>query len=125
MMTTRNTVASLALLASALSAQAAISEIQWSEAGTHQQRLEIPAGKLAEVCGKLAKGQTVAWSFKSDAALNFNIHYHAGKQVFYPVQRTALSQADGELRVELDQDYCWMWSNKGSAPALLQIELRR
>jgi hypothetical protein len=57
--------------------------------------------------------------------LNFNIHYHEGKDVRYPERREALASASGQLRVALDQDYCWMWTNKGAEAVRLTVELRR
>ena len=82
-------------------------------------------GKFAEVCGKLAQGQSVAWSFKGDRPMNFNIHYHEGKQVVFPAKQDAAVDAQGKLDVSLSQDYCWMWTNKANAPIRLQLLLQK
>ncbi|MDM4765408.1 hypothetical protein [Pelomonas sp. SE-A7] len=115
----------LLLLALIGSTAAAVQDIRWNEAGVHAQSLELAPGKFAEVCGPLKAGQSVAWSFEADGALNFNIHYHEGEKVTYPARENGISQRKGELKVELDQGYCWMWSNKGAQPVKLKLELQR
>ena len=40
-------------------------------------------------------------------------------------RRDALAGGSGQLRVTLDHDYCWMWTNKGSAPVSLTVDLAR
>jgi hypothetical protein len=106
-------------------AQAEIVDIAWSGDGRFERRLAVAPGKFAEVCGKLAKAQSVAWRFDASGPLNFNIHYHEGKDVRYPERRDALASASGQLRVALDQDYCWMWTNKSAQPVDLQLLLTR
>ena len=99
--------------------------IVWDAAGRSEHRVTLPPGKVAEVCGKLAKGQAVAWSFKADRALDFNIHYHVGKDVVFPAKRDSSAGASGKLEVALDQDYCWMWTNKAGAAARFDLVLTR
>jgi hypothetical protein len=105
--------------------RAEIVDISWSGDGRFERRLAVAPGKFAEVCGKLAKAQSVAWRFDASGPLNFNIHYHEGKDVRYPERRDALASASGQLRVALDQDYCWMWTNKTGQPVALQLLLTR
>ena len=63
--------------------------------------------------------------FDADGPLNFNIHYHEGKDVRYPERRDALVSGSGRLQVALAQDYCWMWTNKTTAATKLSVTLRR
>ena len=106
-------------------ARAEIVDIAWASDGTFEHRFEVKPGQFAEVCGKLDKGQAVRWRFESPQALHFNIHYHVGKDVVYPVQQAGTAKSEGRLAVALDQDYCWMWSNKSTQPATLQVRLAR
>lgn len=115
----------LMLCALAGGASAAVQEIRWNEAGVHAQAVEIAAGKFAEVCGPLKAGEQVAWSFEADGPLNFNIHFHEGEKVTYPARENGVSQRKGELKVPQGQDYCWMWSNKGTQPVKLKLELQQ
>ena len=98
---------SLAILCST-AARADIIDIAWNEQGRFERRVSVAPGKFAEVCGKLARADSVAWRFEASGPLNFNIHYHEGKDVRYPERRDALAGASGRLQVVLDQDYCWM-----------------
>lgn len=114
----------LATLCSA-AARAEIVDIAWSGDGRFERRMTVAPGKFAEVCGRLSKADSVAWRFDASGPLNFNIHFHEGKEVRYPERRDALAGASGQLRVALDQDYCWMWTNKSGQPVNLQLLLAR
>ena len=109
----------------AIDARAELVEIAWDKAGRFETTVGVAPGQFAEVCGKLAKGQSIAWSFKGDRLMNFNIHYHEGKQVVFPAKQDAAVDAQGKLDVSLSQDYCWMWTNKTDLPAQLRTVLRR
>lgn len=106
-------------------AHAEIIDIAWSEQGRFVQEVTVAPGKFAEACGKLQRGDTVAWRFEAGGPLAFNIHYHEGKAVRYPARREAVAAARGELKVALDQDYCWMWTNKTAQPVDLRFTLTR
>ena len=109
----------------AIDARAELVEIGWDKAGRFETTVAVAPGKFAEVCGQLDRGQSVAWSFKADRPMNFNIHYHEGKQVVFPAKQDAAVDAQGKLDVSLSQDYCWMWTNKTDLPAQLRTVLRR
>ena len=115
---------SLAILCST-AARADIIDIAWNEQGRFERRVSVAPGKFAEVCGKLARADSVAWRFEASGPLNFNIHYHEGKDVRYPERRDALAGASGRLQVVLDQDYCWMWTNKSGQAVDLNRLLTR
>ena len=115
---------SLAILCST-AARADIIDIAWNEQGRFERRVSVAPGKFAEVCGKLSRADSVAWRFEASGPLNFNIHYHEGKDVRYPERRDALADASGRLQVVLDQDYCWMWTNKSGQAVDLNLLLTR
>ncbi len=119
---------SLFIAASALSARPAraeLVEIQWDPSGGFERSLTVAPGKFAEVCGKLATGQSIAWSFKGRQPMNFNIHYHEGKSVVFPAKQDEVASLDGTLNVPLAHDYCWMWENKSATAASVQLTLRK
>ena len=119
---------SLALILAVLcstAARADIIDIAWNEQGRFERRVSVAPGKFAEVCGKLARADSVAWRFDASGPLNFNIRYHEGKDVRYPERRDALAGASGRLQVALDQDYCWMWTNKSGQAVDLNVLLTR
>jgi hypothetical protein len=114
-----------AAIAAACSSHAGVVEIQWDSQGRFNHRAEVPAGKMVEICGAIAPGSDVRWQFEASAPLDFNIHYHRGEVVVYPVKLAQRSQAKGRLRVQAREDHCWMWRHKGSAPAALTVQLSR
>ena len=65
---------------------------------------------LHEECVKLDAGEKRKYYWKSDAAVDFNIHYHEGPEVFFPVKRDAMRGDGGVFTAKIAQDYCWMWT---------------
>ncbi|MDO9092732.1 MAG: hypothetical protein Q8R98_19025 [Rubrivivax sp.] len=102
-----------------------IVDIVWSADGRFAHTAQIAAGKFVEACGKLAVRDDVRWSFTAAAPVDFNIHYHVGKEAVYPVKQTRVSSGRDTLNVTVAQDYCWMWTNKGTAPVTLTVDLAR
>lgn len=114
-----------ATLSSAALAATHIVDIAWPPDGRFAHKAQIAAGKFVEVCGKLAVGEGVRWSFTAVAPVDFNIHYHVGKEAVFPARQTQVSSGRDTLNVAAAQDYCWMWTNKGSAPVSLTVDLAR
>ena len=106
-------------------AQAELLDIAWNASGHYEKSATVQPGKFLELCGGLAKGESISWSFDADRALDFNVHFHQGKDVIFPEKQTAVTKASGTLNVALKQDYCWMWSNKSATPATLSAHLKR
>ena len=118
------TIALLLTLALPAATFADIVDLKWTgDAFTH--KASIAPKKFLEVCGKLKMGDGVAWQFKGSAPGDFNIHYHVGNDVSYPEQRKNVAAADGTLSAPVDQDYCWMWSNRSAQPVDIEINLRQ
>jgi hypothetical protein len=117
--------AGLALLAWGLAARAELVDVQFDAAGRFAHQATVAPAKFVELCGKLAKGAKVRWQFEASGPLNFNVHYHVGKEVVYPEQRNAARSASGELHAKIEQDYCWMWSNKSEAATTVNVTLQR
>jgi len=67
----------------------------------------------------------VRWSFTATTPVDFNIHYHLGKEAVFPAKKAQVAAARDTLNVTVVQDYCWMWTNKGNAPVDLKVELAR
>lgn len=77
--------------------------------------IEIAPNSFEERCIKLAAGASMRYRFKSSAAVDFNLHYHRGKDVFYPVKKTALATRTGRFRAKTADVYCLMWENRTKA----------
>ena len=65
---------------------------------------------MHEECVKLDAGEKRKYYWKSDAAVDFNVHYHEGNEVSYPVKRDGMRTDGGTFAAKIAQDYCWMWT---------------
>lgn len=72
----------------------------------------IKPGKIFEKCLSLSPPQKIEYSFESAAKLNFNLHYHRGEQVYYPVKLDRTSSESGLYEAKAKETYCLMWENK-------------
>ena len=70
----------------------------------------LEGDKVFEHCAPLAAGEKRRWHWKANAAVDFNIHYHEGPEVFYPVKRDGMRGDGGTFTARSPQDYCWMWT---------------
>ncbi len=114
-----------ALALPAMAAQAEIVEIRWASDGRFEHRATIAPAKFVELCGKLPAALKVRWAFEAGAPLDFNTHYHVGKEVVYPARLKAAAAAQDNLLTDIEQDYCWMWTNKSKVAATLSVQLQR
>lgn len=73
----------------------------------------IAPGEVRELCFQADAGDTVIYRFESTGVVDFNLHYHDGEEVFYPVPEHATAAEKGQLIVTADQTYCLMWTNNG------------
>lgn len=80
--------------------------------------------KVVEECMHLAAGAEVTYSFTASAPIEFNIHYHTGKSVVFPVKREGVSVVQDLFRAESAQEYCWMWTNRTNEPVSMRGTIR-
>lgn len=106
-------------------AAANIVDIVWTVDDRFTHKTQVAAGQFVEICGKVPAGAAIRWSFNADAPLDFNIHYHVGKDVIFPAKRAQVSDGRDVLKAQVAQDYCWMWTNKTASPTSLAVELGR
>ena len=71
--------------------------------------------KMHEECLRMEKGEKRLYSWKATSAVDFNIHYHEGPEVFYPVKRDGMRGDGGTFTAKVATDYCWMWTARGAA----------
>jgi hypothetical protein len=81
-------------------------------AGARPFTHEIKPGGIAEECLRLEAGRSRAFEWTADAPVDFNIHYHRGEQVTYPVKADKQRDGRGRFTAAQGADYCWMWSTK-------------
>ena len=87
--------------------------------------VRLEAGKSAEECVTLEAAAQIAWRFESSATVDFNIHYHRGRDVVSPVERPRTQGDSGTLSAPVAESYCLMWTNTGGIPAFVSGELKQ
>jgi hypothetical protein len=77
--------------------------------------------KIHEKCLSLAPPQKLQYSFGTDKAVDFDIHYHKGDMVYYPVREKRTTSSEGLYTPPSREDYCMTWENR-SPSAEVQLE---
>ena len=98
----------LAAVACALPAPAA------DESGARSVAVNLEPAKIHEECMRLEAGDKRRYHWKSSAPVDFNIHYHEGSEVFFPVKRDLMRGDGGTFTAKIAQDYCWMWTARNA-----------
>ncbi len=112
-----------ALFCASTLTHAAIVDIKFDAEGRFSHEAEMAVGKTLELCGALKANVPVDWSFSNAAPLNFNIHFHKGDDVVYPVQQKGAVNLAQKFTPDAAQDYCWMWTNRNLQPVKLNVKL--
>ena len=86
-------------------------------------RLEILSGASEEWCFEARSGDLIVYRFEADAQLVFNLHYHDGDAIRYPVPAHPSAAEKGQLRVPSSNGYCVMWTNEGDAAVNLTADI--
>ena len=101
----------IALLTAAITASATPAEV-------HAFNQALAPGQMHEECLHLEAGEKRDYSWKADAPVDFNIHYHQEPRVFFPVKRDAMRGDGGTFVAKTAEDYCWMWTARDKAAKL-------
>jgi hypothetical protein len=71
--------------------------------------------KVHEECIAMAEGQTLTFNYEANAELEFNLHFHHGKDVTYPLNGKYSNYSNTYVATQKNE-YCLMWQNKNSVP---------
>jgi len=112
----------LLALAVLLAVQPAVGQIQEPPAS---METSLAPGAFDELCFELDSGQSMRYSFDADAAVDFNIHWHQGGVVSYPVRIPAVARLGSVLRSPKKEAYCLMWTNRSRTPVALRARIDR
>ena len=85
-----------------------------------EREVSIEAGKMEEPCFALAMVDRLEYEFSSSEALDFNLHYHEDKAIFFPVEKKNLRGHQGVFVSTGSRQYCLMWTNRGESPVTLR-----
>ena len=114
----------LALSCTAVLASGHIVDVAWDPSGRFNHSATVPPGKFVEVCGRLDSGMKVRWEFDAVAPMDFNIHYHVGKDAVFPAKQAQVARAGDLLVAGTTEDYCWMWTNKSQRDLFVRVVLQ-
>ena len=89
-----------------------------AEGSAQDFSVALEARGMHEECAKLDAGEKRNYYWKADGPVDFNIHYHQGPEVFYPVKRDGMRGDGGTFAAKVAQDYCWMWTAREKAVKL-------
>jgi len=106
----------LALACAALVPAAVAGDPPAQAAGKFHASLAPGAGH--EECVRLEAGQSRRYYWRASGPVDFNIHFHRGDAVTYPVKREAMRGDGGTFTAQSSEDYCWMWTARDRAVKL-------
>lgn len=86
---------------------------------TDSARLE--PGKVHEICFAMELGERLTYAFQSSREMNFNIHYHQGEKVSFPVAAHLTAQESDIFTAMSNQGYCMMWTNPSNRIVPLNV----
>ena len=72
-------------------------------------QFELKDGKWKEACFESSPGMRIEYEFAADQTLNFNIHWHEGKNVTNSVDHKNLKSLKGAFEPSIKQTYCLSW----------------
>ena len=92
---------------------------QAAAAGPYSKTIELAAREVHEECIELAAGQRLAYAYSARSTVPFNIHYHVGDKIAYPVRKNA-RHVRAVYVPHRAQGYCMMWTNPRAKPLALE-----
>ena len=81
-----------------------------------------PAGGMHEECISAKSGQKFIYSFFTSVPVDFNVHYHAGDKIFFPLEQRNVNSDDGTYVPDHEDIYCLMWTNNQNTQATLNYK---
>ena len=95
----------------------------------NRDTVTLKPSDMHEECFELVGRQKLFYEFNSDQPVNFNVHFHNGDKVHYPVQQNGVTKYDGMIDSEdnrfqgsTEKHYCLMWENPETGQVNLSYE---
>lgn len=89
-----------------------------------QKSTTIKPGKIFEKCMVINAAQKLDYEFDSSAKVDFNLHYHKGEAIYYPVKADKTTGETGVYESQVREEFCLMWENKTSTDVLLNYRYK-
>ena len=87
--------------------------------------LTVKPGGFGERCLRLERDGALSYEFSADGDVDFNLHYHRGQEIFYPVRSAAVRSDRSRFIAPAADDYCLMWENRGAMPVRIEGRMAR
>jgi hypothetical protein len=89
-----------------------------------EERITIRPNGSFERCIELKQGESLMYSFTSDAPVNFDMHYHADGKTRYPLKKDSVSEHRGTFTARSPHEYCLYWNNPTDQPLEIVMDFR-
>ena len=76
---------------------------------------------IGEICPEMNAGQTLSFDFKSNNEVEFNLHYHEGEKVSYPIEPHKVESLKQSYKAPIKQTYCLMWKGINKEPSKIKV----
>lgn len=87
-------------------------------------RISLASFEFRELCVPLKKGQSMKVDFRTEQPVEFDIHYHDGFAVRFPVKVGGATELSSGVTADADRAYCMMWFNRGLRETPLQYDVK-
>jgi hypothetical protein len=102
---------------------------QQQDAG-EEPMVRIKPSRSYEECVQTLPGQAIEYSFQASKPVDFNIHYHRGETIIFPVSEKETMASQGALDChqameepsEKSEYFCLMWENPHDVSVGLDFE---
>jgi len=92
--------------------------------------LRAPSGSVSlapfefrELCLEMKAQDKLLYEFQSGQLVDFNIHYHDGLTIRFPIKLTGITSHAAQFSPESDQPYCLMWLNQSLVKSSLKYKI--
>jgi hypothetical protein len=87
--------------------------------------LTVKPGGFGERCVRVERDGALAYEFAADGEVDFNLHYHRGQEISYPVRRAAIGRDRSRFVAPATGDYCLMWENRSATAVRIDGRIDR
>jgi len=98
-------------------------DIRWGDQPVSSLRTQVAPSIPTRWCGTLRKGEAVSWEFNSAEPLQLAVQAQDGRNAVNLAKLDGVTDATGTLAIDIDQPYCWIWTNRTPSPVALQARL--
>ena len=77
--------------------------------------------EIGEICPEMDAGQRLKFEFSSNHEVEFNLHFHEGEKVSYPIEPQTLSSIDRTIEAPIKQTYCLMWKGLSEQASKIKV----